>query len=313
MSHGHEHSALESGRYEIASKQEGADATHELTQTLSPAKQPGTTLAPLVQLDSPGASVRVPANGGNIARPQLSSFSHPHQSSRPQMSGPGRSQSYTRQGEDILGPPMYSQAGQQSSSSYVLPQDTSRGGGMSNSPSATGLPGALQAGRPAPTSMNPTPSAVPILPPLSTQSQQYTSSSRASTSSHSHNYSRSSPAAPYAEDSTKYASPEIHKYVSAQTPQTATYSPLGLADIRPRAGSGHSDGPASANPYQSLQSEPTNCNYLAPWAVYSFDWCKWPVQKQGPNDSSGKMAIGSYLEDGHNYVSKHCRGCAASH
>ena len=306
MLHGHKQLKSESGRYDIVSGHEGAsDATSQVTQTLHPTSPHPTTCtsAPLIQLESPGASASIPVNGGNAASPRSSGFQPPHQSSHPQMSGPGRSQSYSRQGEDILGPPLYSQVSQQSSSSYVPSQDASRGGVMSNNSSTTALPGALQAGRPAPTSANTAPSALPVLPPLSTQSQQFTGSSRASASNHSHNYSRSSPAAPYAEDSAKYASPPIHKYISAQTPQTATYSPLGLADIRPRAGSGHSDGPASANPYQDLQTEPTNCNYLAPWAVYSFDWCKWPVQKQGVNDSAGKMAIGSYLEDGHNYVS----------
>jgi len=84
-----------------------------------------------------------------------------------------------------------------------------------------------------------------------------------------------------------------------------SYSPLGLADIRPRADSGPSDPPANANPYShdGSASIPTNCNYLAPWAVYAFDWCKWPVQQHGLGDAAGKMAIGSYLEDGHNFVS----------
>jgi WD repeat-containing protein 68 len=38
---------------------------------------------------------------------------------------------------------------------------------------------------------------------------------------------------------------------------------------------------------------------MAPWALYAFDWCKWAPQ----GNSAGKLAIGSYLEDGHNYVS----------
>jgi WD repeat-containing protein 68 len=45
---------------------------------------------------------------------------------------------------------------------------------------------------------------------------------------------------------------------------------------------------------------PTNSNYVAPWAVFAFDWCKYPTL--GGN-SAGKMAIGSYLEDPHNFVS----------
>ena len=235
------------------------------------------------------------SSGGQTAPPNTTGLPRPNQAppSSP-MSNAARNQTYGRQGEELLGPPAY---GQQVASSYT-PQDDSRGANPVGGP----LPGTLQAGRPAPTSANTAPSTVPILPPISTQSQQYAPSSRASTASHTHSYSRSSPAAGYTDDGTKYASPASHKYISVQTPQTGTYSPLGLADIRPRADSGLSDGPASANPFQEPQAEPTNCNYLAPWAVYSFDWCKWPVQQQGLGDAAGKMAIGSYLEDGHNYV-----------
>jgi WD repeat-containing protein 68 len=43
-----------------------------------------------------------------------------------------------------------------------------------------------------------------------------------------------------------------------------------------------------------------NSNYLAPWAAYALDWCKWPVLPNG--SSSGKVALGSYLEDSHNFV-----------
>lgn len=170
------------------------------------------------------------------------------------------------------------------------------------------LPGALQPGRPAVTTANTAPS-LPTLPPISTQTQpqQYSSPSRASTASHSHSYSHSSPGPSYSDDPSKYALTPTHQHMSAQTPQNMAYSPLGLADIRPRADSANDEGLTSANPYQAMQSEPTNCNYLAPWAVYSFDWCKWPVHQQGLGDAAGKMAIGSYLEDGHNYVSAtHC-------
>jgi WD repeat-containing protein 68 len=55
-----------------------------------------------------------------------------------------------------------------------------------------------------------------------------------------------------------------------------------------------------ANPYSydGANAVPTNSNYLAPWAIYAFDWCKWPAQ----NHDAGKVAVGSYLEDGHNFV-----------
>jgi WD repeat-containing protein 68 len=48
-----------------------------------------------------------------------------------------------------------------------------------------------------------------------------------------------------------------------------------------------------------IDKVPTNSNYLAPWAVFAFDWCKYPVPH---GNSAGKMAVGSYLEDPHNYV-----------
>jgi hypothetical protein len=118
--------------------------------------------------------------------------------------------------------------------------------------------------------------------------------------SQTHSYSRSSPAAALIDDPTKYSTPPSHKFAGLQTPQTGAYSPLGLADIRSLPDSGET--PASANPFQDYPPEPTPCNYLAPWAVYAFDWCKWPLQQHSIGDSAGKVAVGSYLEDGHNYV-----------
>lgn len=40
-------------------------------------------------------------------------------------------------------------------------------------------------------------------------------------------------------------------------------------------------------------------NYMVLWVFYVFDWCKWVFQ----GNSVGKVVIGSYLEDGYNYVS----------
>ena len=180
--------------------------------------------------------------------------------------------------------------------------------------SSTGsaLPGALQPGRPGASASMTAPSSVPTLPPLQNPNQQ-SSSSRPATANHAHSYSRSSPAgldqpkyAPFIStpENAKYASPPSHKYTSSQTGQgDSLYSPLGLADIRPLTEGGIGD-PQSANPYQSdgYPTVATNSNYLAPWPLYAFDWCKWPVQNQQLGDSAGKMAIGSYVEDGHNFV-----------
>lgn len=77
-------------------------------------------------------------------------------------------------------------------------------------------------------------------------------------------------------------------------------TPLGLADIRPRADSSLSDGFPGG--YDQSSSQPGTSNYLAPWALYAFDWCKWP----STGNSTGKLAIGSYLEDGHNFVRAPC-------
>ena len=255
-----------------------------------------------------------------------------------QFETPRRAQTFNRQPEELHIPPTNATMGQQhsrdqpahhsyhSSQEYHgagapginLHQATPQNSQYANAPMGLPLPGSLQPGqsqRPGPSSANTAPSTVPTMPQLSAQSQQHITPSRSSTVNHSHNYSRSSPAGldqkyvPFATtpDNSKLASPLNQKFTSSQTPQGASsYSPLGLADIRPRADSGLSDGPYSANPYShdEYASVPSNSNYLAPWAVYAFDWCKWPVQN-GSSDAAGKMAIGSYLEDGHNFVRTH--------
>ena len=189
-------------------------------------------------------------------------------------------------------------------------QATPQGTNYSNVVANNSLPGALQPGRPGASSINTAPSAVPTLPQISSQGQQLPSSSRPSTSGHTHSYSRSSPAGldqqkyvPFSNtpDNNKYASPTAQRYAASQTPQGGgAYSPLALGDIR-----GLADDPQSANPLTSdgHPSEPTNSNYLAPWPVFAFDWCKWPVPQQSSGDGAGKMAIGSYVEDPHNFVS----------
>ena len=182
--------------------------------------------------------------------------------------------------------------------------------------SSSTLPGPLQSGRPGPPSINTSSSMIPTLPQTPGQTSKHPDFIRASSSTQVHGYSRSSPAgleqkyAPYINtpENSKYASTPTHKYTS-QTPKAdASYSPLGLADIRSHHDSGMTDTPSSANPYANdgAHAMPTNSNYLAPWAVYAFDWCKWPVQQQSSSDGAGKMAIGSYVEDGHNFVRIRC-------
>jgi WD repeat-containing protein 68 len=179
-------------------------------------------------------------------------------------------------------------------------------------PAGNTLPGALQPGpmvRPGPLSSNTAPGSIPTLPHISTQMQQPPASARPANPNHSHSYSRSSPTSL---EQVKYKAftntPEAAKYGSSntmsipQTPQTASYSPLGLADIRPRTDAGFSDDPTSPGFYHGGADPqyPTNSNYLAPWPIYATDWCKWPPRPHSSH--AGKVAIGSYLEDNHNYV-----------
>ena len=191
-------------------------------------------------------------------------------------------------------------------------QGTSHSQQYSTSPASAGLPGSLQSGRPGPLASNTAPSALPTIPQISTQQPPHTPS-RSATINHAHSYSRSSPAGfegpgyvPFnsTPENSKYAPPPNQKYTPLGI--GASNSPLGLADIRPRADSGISDSPAGSNPYSydGQSAMPTNSNYLAPWAMYAFDWCKWPAQQTG----AGKIAIGSYLEDGHNFVRKFVLG-----
>lgn len=173
------------------------------------------------------------------------------------------------------------------------------------------LPGALQPGRPGSMSSN----ATPMIPSQGMGGPEYTTPSRGVNLGPSHNYTRSSPAAstgfdsgyvPYTAttpgtDQGQFTSPANQKYTPQNSQRTVSSTPLGLADIRPRADSSISETLAGANPYSydGANAVPTNSNYLAPWAIYAFDWCKWPAQ----GHDAGKVAVGSYLEDGHNFVS----------
>ncbi|KAJ4326363.1 hypothetical protein N0V94_000038 [Neodidymelliopsis sp. IMI 364377] len=179
------------------------------------------------------------------------------------------------------------------------------------------LPGSLQpAQRPGPSSASTAPTTVPTQSIVS-NANSYTLPTRSNTISQgqqpsSHNYSRSSPAGMGPDQ--KYIpfsnTPEQSKYTSTTPSQkyhpstptaNASHSPLGLADIRPRANSSMDpEGLGPSNAFVSEQNKtPSNSNYLAPWSIYAYDWCKWNVP--GGN-SAGKMAVGSYIEDNHNFV-----------
>lgn len=178
------------------------------------------------------------------------------------------------------------------------------------------VPGALQPGgsfRPGPSSAYTSPSAIPTVhqtPSIQTNAQLYTQTQPPSRSNTLHSYSRSSPAG--MDGSQKYtpfnqtpaqtpttSNPKAYNISHAQTPTGQSHSPLNLTDIRSRAVSDANEGVAGSGMMFSYSDTPTNSNYLAPFATYAYDWCKWPVP--GGN-SAGKMAIGSYLEDPHNFI-----------
>lgn len=154
----------------------------------------------------------------------------------------------------------------------------------------------------------------------------YTTSSKPSlsiTSSHfhAHSYLRSSPTtqsqpAQFESPSTSYMAytpttpgggpsssqymspPSDQKYGAPGSQRNISNTPLGLADIRPRTDSSLSDGVPGTIAYELANAQPGTSNYLAPWALYAFDWCRWAPQ----GNSAGRVAVGSYLEDGHNFI-----------
>ncbi|CAG7983966.1 unnamed protein product [Penicillium salamii] len=182
---------------------------------------------------------------------------------------------------------------------------SSQYGGDGNHSSSV-LPGALQPGnRPPAVSINTAPSVVPTMQPSSSQP-----SHRASMIN-SHGHSRSSPAGFDQSIYKQHGAPDGSKYPSSpggfppHTPQGSKYSPLGLSDIRPSGEHLLSEallnpGIPSLPPNNNDNQVPTNSNYVAPWPIYAVDWCKWPIA--GSSGFGGKLAMGSYLEDNHNYI-----------
>ncbi|KAF2823327.1 WD40 repeat-like protein [Ophiobolus disseminans] len=193
---------------------------------------------------------------------------------------------------------------------------------------AQAIPNALQPAsgvaqqRPGPSSAYTAPAVVPTQGQIASNAQQYTLPTRSNTihqsqpSPHSsHSYSRSSPAGlgpeqqkyiPFSNtpEQPKYAAnTPAQKYYSSTPSGAASHSPLGLADIRPRANSNMDQEGGIGHHGNAMITEqakvPSNSNYLAPWSIYAYDWCKWTVP--GGN-SAGKMAVGSYLEDNHNFI-----------
>ncbi|KAH4235315.1 hypothetical protein HBI55_087000 [Parastagonospora nodorum] len=222
-------------------------------------------------------------------------------------------------------PNMYNSPDNYAAPSMQLQQATP-GSAQYGTPSSQPVPNALQpaAGpgqqRPAPSSAYTAPAMVPTQNQIPSNAQQYTLPTRSNTihqsqpSPHSsHGYSRSSPAGlgpdqkyiPFSNtpEQSKYApNTPSQKYYPSTPSGAASHSPLGLADIRPRANS-TMDQEGQMGHGNAMTTEQgkvaTNSNYLAPWSIYAYDWCKWAVP--GGN-SAGKMAVGSYLEDNHNFI-----------
>ncbi|KAJ3568773.1 hypothetical protein NPX13_g6304 [Xylaria arbuscula] len=184
--------------------------------------------------------------------------------------------------------------------------------------SSSAVPGVLQPGRHSGMGTNPGPPLSSMSGSMQQSPSEYASPSKPPSLSMSHTYTRSSPADPY-ETSTpssytpytpttpggsalpgqsQYMSPNDPKYTTPGSHRSISNTPLGLADIRPRADSSLSDSQPGTMGYELANSQPSTSNYLAPWALYAFDWCKWKPHGKG----AGKVAVGSYLEDGHNFI-----------
>ncbi|KAK6829848.1 hypothetical protein PG987_010432 [Apiospora arundinis] len=216
------------------------------------------------------------------------------------------------------GPQLNLEQGPTAAASHTQPTTPAYPSSNSSVPNVL-QPGGLGAARPPAMSAN----TAPTLPTMSTgiplqqSPTEYSSPSKppslSLSASTSHGYSRSSPAAPFESSGytpytpttpggsagpSQYMSPQDPKYGAPGSQRNISNTPLGLADIRPRADSSLSDGTPGTLAYELANGQPSTSNYLAPWALYAFDWCKWAPQGKG----AGKVAIGSYLEDGHNFI-----------
>jgi WD repeat-containing protein 68 len=295
--HIHSHSRSSSSQQNVA---HGGAATGiiQAAQNLGSFGLPALSSAagqatPATTTHGPNSTMTSTSNNATMNQPQQ--YETPRR-----MRHPDEAQTNMSSQRGPLSPRDYGQGGPRIKPEELTPEP-------SQYPNTAQLPGTLQSGRPSAISAHTAP-AVPTMP-----QDQYSTPSRTSNMGLSHNYTRSSPAGfdgqsygqfqattPGGTEQSQFSSPS-QKYTPQPSQRTVSNTPLGLADIRPRGDSGLSDGLPGANPYSydGASATPTNSNYLAPWALYAFDWCKWPAQ----NNEAGKVAIGSYLEDGHNFVS----------
>ncbi|KAF3922621.1 hypothetical protein AA313_de0209670 [Arthrobotrys entomopaga] len=65
-------------------------------------------------------------------------------------------------------------------------------------------------------------------------------------------------------------------------------------------------GPITETPPKEA---PRGSHYFTQWPSYAIDWCKWPIYGSpgasgyAGQNGVGRIALGSYSEDGHNYIS----------
>ncbi|KAH7353970.1 WD40-repeat-containing domain protein [Plectosphaerella cucumerina] len=235
-----------------------------------------------------------------------------------QFTSPRRTGTYSSQGDELHMPPSgMSHSGQMSPREYpptgagpqIKLDQASPGSASYHGGSAVPnvlQPGGMGGGRPPAMTAN----TAPTLPTQAQQQPDYASSSKPPTLNLTHSYSRSSPAAGYEGQSsfspytpttpggTAAPSQFMSPLNAPGSQRNFSNTPLGLADIRPRADSSMSEGLPGTSGYELANTQPAASNYLAPWALYAFDWCKWAPQ----GNSAGKLAVGSYLEDGHNFI-----------
>ncbi|WPG97523.1 Hypothetical protein R9X50_00030000 [Acrodontium crateriforme] len=272
------------------------------------------------------ASSQAPSSASTLAMNDAQQFQSPRRAGHPRRQSDELHQAGTphqQQGEHPYTPT--NQQGPTFNVQHATPQSQPSTIVPSN---AHSVPGALQpagGARPQPSAAYSATGQVPTMHQQPPQQQPYTQSSqppsRSNTIHSQHSYSRSSPAVALDTSQQKYipfhqspssqatpsgSNPKAYN-LSHHTPQTPSsgappsHSPLNLTDIRSRAISDANDqGMMGMGTLFSYSDTPTNSNYLAPFATYAYDWCKWPIHGNG--NSAGKMAVGSYLEDPHNFI-----------
>lgn len=302
-----------------------AKGIYEAAHTLGSFAAPHTALSGTTTAKSQAQSQSQPqaqAQAQHSAQPHPQPRQHPQAntySEQPELAR--RPHPAARMSDDLQLPPgSQTFAAEYSQSSNINPNQSVPPGSLYGAPPpSNSVPGSLQpglAGRPAPAqSAYTAPTTVPQVPHISTNAQQYTLPTRSNTMHNaSHSYSRSSPAGleqkyipfnnnnPEGQKYPQTPQQQPPKFYAPQTPTGgSSNSPLALDQIRPRANSNFGGDDMSGTTVfgDNAERAPTNSNYVSPWAVFAFDWCKYPV----PNgNSAGKIAVGSYLEDPHNYV-----------